>query len=497
MRLRLPLPPGPSRLPFIGNVFKMPAVSEWEAYSRWGKEYKTDILHFGGMGQSIIVLESLEACIEILDKRSSRYSGRHAVDGPSFLFLLRFRVSDLPDVGCRRVHRRLFNEVFHTKALMSLYPRMTESTHVFLRKMLDSGPHSVEAELRHMAGSLILDITYGIQTASDNDPYLATGEAAAHTMATAGTTGAYWVNVVPMLKHLPEWVPGAQFKRDARAWRKVTHAFLENPYAAVKERMAIATGDATDSFASLALRRAESSGDLAAQEDLIKGTAASMVLGGSDSTVCNVLNFVLAMLQNPEVQDRAYAELESVLERDQLPLHSDANRLPYLAAVVKEVLRHMPVTPITPHSYTGDVADTYRGYAIPRGSVVIANIWSIVHDERLYPDPYAFKPERFLRSDGQLNPDVQDPMGIIFGFGRRVCPGSAMAYQSLWIVAASVLRVYKICHARRPDGSVMEVKPEYESSMVRMPHPFPCQFIPRSAALARVVRETGVDHGRS
>ena len=67
-----------------------------------------------------------------------------------------------------------------------------------------------------------------------------------------------------------------------------------------------------------------------------------------------------------------------------------------------------------PHRLMED--DVYEGMHVPKGSLVIGNIWAIMRDEQLYPDPHSFKPERWLRS--QRDPDVH-PFEIVFGFGRR------------------------------------------------------------------------------
>jgi len=95
----LPLPPGPKRLPLIGNLLNAPRSFEWEAYTRWGKEYgacmrvifrrtqcltfgsDSDIIYLNVAGTEVVVLNSLSAANELLDKRSLKYSGRY-VDLP-------------------------------------------------------------------------------------------------------------------------------------------------------------------------------------------------------------------------------------------------------------------------------------------------------------------------------------------------------------------------------------------------------------------------------
>lgn len=78
----------------------------------------------------------------------------------------------------------------------------------------------------------------------------------------------------------------------------------------------------------------------------------------------------------PEVQRKAQEEIERVVGPNKLPTFADRERLPYINAIVKEVLRWHPVAPMgIPHTTTQD--DVYEGYFIPRGSMVLANIWYV------------------------------------------------------------------------------------------------------------------------
>lgn len=78
----------------------------------------------------------------------------------------------------------------------------------------------------------------------------------------------------------------------------------------------------------------------------------------------------------PDIQRKAQAEIEQVLGSCQLPKMSDRSRLPYVDAVVKEVLRWHPVAPMgIPHMSTED--DIWNEYLIPKGSLLMPNIWSV------------------------------------------------------------------------------------------------------------------------
>jgi Cytochrome P450 len=78
---------------------------------------------------------------------------------------------------------------------------------------------------------------------------------------------------------------------------------------------------------------------------------------------------------------------------------------------------------------------------------------AILHDDALFPDPFTFKPERFI--DPNMDPRVPAAVDYAFGFGRRVCPGRWMAHSFVWIVVASVLSTFQIEKAVR-NGRVIE-----------------------------------------
>ena len=87
-----------------------------------------------------------------------------------------------------------------------------------------------------------------------------------------------------------------------------------------------------------------------------------------------MMHFFLAMVNHPDVQQKAWAELDAVVGPDHLPTFEDRDSLPYITAITKECLRWLTVAPFgVPHSSTED--DEYNGYLIPKGSLILPNIW--------------------------------------------------------------------------------------------------------------------------
>jgi len=181
------------------------------------------------------------------------------------------------------------------------------------------------------------------------------------------------------------------------------------------------------------------------------------------------------MVLYPHVQKLAQDEINKVIGTDRLPDFNDKSELPYLEAVFRETLRWRPVAPLgIPHAATNE--DVYKGYYIPKGVVIVPNIWAMAQDKDKYSDPDTFDPSRFFDSDGQLTNDTCE---FAFGFGRRVCPGRHFAQASIWIAMAHILATFTIERAKYASGEPIEPDTEWAEGVTWHPKPFPCNFVPR------------------
>jgi len=210
-----------------------------------------------------------------------------------------------------------------------------------------------------------------------------------------------------------------------------------------------------------------------------------MYSAGAETTSTVMAWWMLAMVAYPETQSRGHAELDAVVGRGRVPTFSDHPNLPYIRAMVKEVLRWRPAAPLAgPHRTTED--DWYKGMFIPKGTICLPNVWHMNHDPEIYGDSAAiFDPARYLDKAGggmESSPsDGKEEGHVTYGFGRRVCVGRYMANNSLFIEIAMMLWATNI--ERKTDVSgrrlPLDVDGFVDHGIVVRPTPFECEISPR------------------
>ncbi|PIL24645.1 cytochrome P450 [Ganoderma sinense ZZ0214-1] len=481
-----PLPPGPKGLPFVGNVFEVPSTYQWLTFANWADKWG-DIITFRMLGQRFVVLSSVEHATEIMEKKSAIYSSRASLPvggdmvGWSEVLILEPYGERMRDM------RKLISSVMGTtKRIERFHPLVESEVKQFLVGLADRAD-VLSQEVHHLAGSIIAKIVYGYKSKGPGDRMIQAVDKAMEDLAVVLTPGAYLADVFPILCYVPGWFPGAGWKKLVSEQRKTFLTVVDLPHKWIREQMA--AGTALPSFSSTLL---DGNTD-PERERLIKMTATALYGGGADTTVSSVMSFFLAMTCFPEVQRKAQAEIDAVLGSERLPIITDKDRLPYMHALVLEVLRWLPVAPLAfAHQLIED--DVHAGYLLPKGSLVTVNVWKIFHDPTLYVDPMVFNPERFIASPGKAA--ERDPRDFAFGFGRRKCPGIFFAEASIFATVAQTLAVYTISKAVDANGGVIEPRVGTSGTNLSHPLPFQCKVTVRSdkaQALLDAIRDNVQD----
>uniref|UniRef100_A0A8B9LZ94 Sterol 26-hydroxylase, mitochondrial-like n=1 Tax=Astyanax mexicanus TaxID=7994 RepID=A0A8B9LZ94_ASTMX len=186
------------------------------------------------------------------------------------------------------------------------------------------------------------------------------------------------------------------------------------------------------------------------QKKDVYGSVAELLLAGVDTTSNTMLWALNKLSHNPSVQDRLYQEVASTVKGDRIPTAQDINNMPYLKAVIKETLRMYPVVPLNARLLTGSES-IIGGHFFPKETTFVIYHYAISQDETIFPEPQAFKPERWLR-DGRVRPN---PFGSIpFGFGVRGCVGRRIAELEMHLSLARIIKLFEV----KPDPKVGEVR---------------------------------------
>jgi cytochrome P450 len=242
------------------------------------------------------------------------------------------------------------------------------------------------------------------------------------------------------------------------------------------------------SYTSKLIHALKNEGKAAKEEmiEAIKWTAAVIFAGGSDTTVSTLTAFILAMVLNPDVQQKAQEEIDRVIGSDRLPAADDQEHLPYINAVIKESLRYFPVAPMG-NTHQTEEEIFFRGYRIPKGSYILPCTWWYLNDPKIYPEPSKFAPERYMEPRNE--PDPVDA----FGHGRRVCPGKFIAQESLFITISRTLAAFTIGKAVY-EGKPIDVECKHIPGLIDHPVPFPYSIVPRNEKYAEIIRSVEVEH---
>ncbi|KAL1689520.1 cytochrome P450 [Schizophyllum commune] len=475
-----PLPPGPPADPLIGHFRINPQHNAERVYLRWSKELKSDVIHLNILGQPLIVLNSLHAAVDLLDKRGATYSDR-----PKFPFFEMIGwYEDLLLVGSSDpafpALRGIFQSYFAKSTIQQRFGALQANEARKLVKRIVEDPEKWREYLLMYGTAITIQIITGHEIKSLGDIYLRVAEDVGKAMTGSGTPGATGVDFFPLLRYLPSWCDPIGSSAFARKWRFA----IENLYNVPYEKVAadVEAGTAQPSFILSAMQEMNSKSHDEGANKLtpvrIKGVCAA-TYAGKIYTADAIAIFIFAIVNYPEVQARAQAELDAVVGPDRLPDLADRKDLPYVERIMQETFRFWPTSPLgAPHKSTED--DVYRGMFIPKGTLVLFNAFAISRDQSVYADPWRFDPDRYLpREEGGRG----EPLPTAhFGFGRRICPGRFLGEASVFIGIAALLHVFKFNKTKDENGE--------EITIAHIPHSHPekilCSITPVSEEKRRL-----------
>ncbi|KAL5552152.1 hypothetical protein UlMin_002328 [Ulmus minor] len=446
------LPPGPKRLPIIGNLHQLGA-----------KPHKslTELAKIHGplmslkLGQvTTIVVSSAAMAKEVLQTHDQFLCSRTI---PDALHVYEHNTTGLPWIPVSDLWRNLrkicntqlfagkvldLNQNLRRRKVDELFGEMLKRS--VAGEAVDIGRAAFTTALNQLSNTI-----FSVDLADPNsDLAKEFKDITYNIMKDAGTPNLS--DYFPLLKMID---PQGVRKRMGINFKRLIYVFdglIDQRLRIRESRDSSMNNDMLDTLLNIA-----EGGEL--NRNQINQLLVDLFVAGTDTTSATFQWAMAELLRNPEILSKARVELEQIIGRGNPVEESDIARLPYLQAIVKEAFRLHPVVPLLlPRRAEADVK--IAGFTIPKGAQIFINVWAIGRDPNTWDDPNSFKPERFLGSE--LDVKGRNFELLPFGGGRRICPGLPLVMRILHLVLGTFIHSFdwKLENGIKPEEVDMEDK---------------------------------------
>ncbi|XP_066438115.1 cytochrome P450 2G1-like isoform X3 [Eleutherodactylus coqui] len=184
-------------------------------------------------------------------------------------------------------------------------------------------------------------------------------------------------------------------------------------------------------------------------------SALDIFFAGQETTSGTLGYGLLILMKYPSIKEKVQAEIKNVIGRTRRPCLTDRVKMPYTEAVIHEIMRFVDFLPLgVPHAVTEGTV--FRGYALPKGTIIVPVLHSVLYDPTVFKSPYEFDPEHFLDQNGLFK---KCEGFMAFSAGKRACPGEGLARMELYLYLTSILQKFEICSDIPPED--IDLSPEY------------------------------------
>nr|ADT62516.1 cytochrome P450 2E1 [Camelus dromedarius] len=429
------LPPGPFPLPIIGNLFQLDIKDIPKSLTRLAERFGPVFTLYLG-SRRIVVLHGYKAVKEVLLDYKNEFSGRgdnpafqvHKNkgiifnNGPTWRDTRRLSLTVLRDLGMGNWgnEERIRREVpFLLEALRKTQGQPFDPTFV-----IGFAPYNVISDILFHKHFDYSDKT-GLRLMylfNENFYLLSTP----------------WIQLYNNFSNCLQYLPGSHRKLLKNVFRIKDYAS-----ARVKEHQESLDPSCPQDFIdSLLVEMEKGKAQCTACAHLggHRRDRRCLLFAGTETTSTTLRYGLLILMKHPEVEEKLHEEIDRVIGPSRVPAIKDRLDMPYLDAVVHEIQRFIDLLPSNLlHEATQDTV--FRGYVIPKGTLVIPTLDSVLYDNQEFPEPEKFKPEHFLNEHGKFKySDYFKP----FSAGKRVCVGEGLARMELFLFLAAILQHFNL-----------------------------------------------------
>ena len=473
-----PALPGPPGKPVIGNLKDLdasaPHMKMTEMAEKYGPVYVLRMF-----SKNVVVVSGYDELREVLLDKGAEFAGRpeRTFRFNHFFFNRDDIIYTNPTVPFWSPVRRtmIHNLKMYGEGIERLEGVLTSSTKEAMDKLRErqGEPLDINQDLYNYTMKMIVYFTTGMSF-TDDAPALLKLKEIEHILFKNSRSGNI-INTLPFLRFF-----GNKSYKDLTYARELLVDLWEGFKAEHEANPDNALHKASCMYAIRDQQKSlkDESGNAVMDDVNSMLIVCDIWIAGIVTTSNNLYAMINIMCQNPHVAKQIQQEVDSVVGRDRQVSLNDREHLHYTRAAISESLRYCSLVSLgLPHCTTRKTE--LMGASIPKGTMVITNIWAIHHDTDFWDEPWTYRPERFLDEEGHLLPpdhEVRKRL-MTFGAGPRMCIGSVLALNRMLVFIASLMQSFTL--EADPDNIASFDPRSYDLATTLRPKPYKVKCIAR------------------
>ncbi|XP_029952745.1 cytochrome P450 2F3-like isoform X1 [Salarias fasciatus] len=451
-------PPGPPVLPFLGNLLHLSLENPLKDLERLRKLYgDVHSLYIGP--RRAVVLNGLKAVKEAIIIKGADFAGR-----PQDMLInviTKCQGVVLADYGAAwKEHRRFSLMTLRNFGLgkNSMEERILGELQYTIKTLEQSIGKTLSPQVmfHNVASNVICQVLFGTRFEYNDEFIRVFIRSITENTKILNGPWAMLYDSLPIIQNLP--LPFRKVITNYEALRTLVRQLLREHKAT---RVPGDPRDLVDAY----LDELEKRGDESSfSEEQLVTLALDLLAAGTDTTSNTLLSAFLHLLSKPHIQEKCQQEIDRVLEGKEQACYEDRHNMPYIQAVIHEAQRMANTVPLSVFHHT--TKDTeLMGYSIPKGTIILENLSSVLSEEGQWKSPHEFTPENFLNEKGEFfKPEAFMP----FSAGPRVCLGEGLARMELFLILVTLLRKFRFIWPE--DAGEPDFTPVYGITLTTRPY---------------------------